>query len=114
MILMTDMKVKMNNGRILQFQGILLGEINNHWGETIHEIPEMIEHSFWKEYFLYKTKGNALILYIILHTKQSIEKEKYKVFLSEQELIQYAIKKDDRILFILLDKAEIPIIINIE
>ncbi len=101
----------MDDGRTLRFNGKLLAEINDLWSEGVIDIHE---RTFWKEYFLYKTENDNYILYCTSRFRENYEKENYKVFSNEQELIEYVKKKDTRILFILLKKAEILIIIDIE
>ena len=73
-----------------------------------------LESIVWRKYKLYKTISNQYIFYKANYTRSNIDKEKYKSFPTEQELVDYAIKKDETLIFVLLKKTEIPIIIKID
>ena len=103
--------IAFDDGRQIRIFGKLLAEINNKWSEGL-EGP--IELPFWREYHLYKTSHGKFVIVYAFRRESIYEKEKFKVFSSESEVIEYAKKKDERIIYILLKKANIPIIIDIE
>ncbi|MFX1395174.1 MAG: hypothetical protein ACFFAH_16645 [Promethearchaeota archaeon] len=103
--------MKMDDGRILRFNGKLLAEIDD---SRVEGLEEEIERDFWQMYKLYITDNAKFIIYHAVRWKSTFEQEKYKIFSDKQELIEYAIKKEKRLLFKLLKKAKIPIIIEVE
>lgn len=109
---MKDIKLVLDDGRVLQFQGKLIAGIDSSRGVDI--TGKEYESVFWKKYKLYITQSNKSVLYYAEMYRSRFQKEKYKVFPSEQELIEYAIKKDKKLLFNLLKKAAIPVIIEID
>ena len=108
---MEQIDIVFDDGRQIKIFGKLLAEINNKWSEGL-EGP--IELTFWREYRLYKTSHGKFVIVYASHRESNYEKEKFKVFSNESEVIEYAKKKDERIIYILLKKANLPIIIEIE
>lgn len=106
-----EIDIEMDDGRILRFKGKILAEIDD---SRVEGLEEEIERDFWQMYKLYITDNAKFIIYHALRWKSTFEREKYKIFSNKQELIDYAIKKEKRLLFNLLKKAKIPIIIEVE
>ena len=109
---MKECEIKFDDGRKIRFTGILLAEMDNSIRINVNKIE--VEHTFWKKYKLYKTKSNKFALYYATFMHSNIQKEKYKDFVSKTGLIEYAIKRNDTLLFKLLTKAAISVIIEID
>ncbi len=109
---MKECEIELNDGRIIQFTGKFLTEIDD--SKRIGVGGKELESIVWRKYKLYKTISNQYIFYKANYTRSNIDKEKYKSFPTEQELVDYAIKKDETLIFVLLKKTEIPIIIKID
>ena len=109
---MEEIKVIMDDGRVLQIRGKLVAEIDNSMGVDV--VGKEYERNFWKKYKLYMTQSSKFVLYYAEMYRSRFQKEKYKVFTSEQELIEHAIKKEKKLIFNLLKKAAISVIIEID
>lgn len=104
-----NIEIKLYDKRILKFVGIKLAEESDGWINGR-------EQTRWHELTLYKIQGTGhYLLYKEYHTRWQGESgdDSYQQFESVEELHSYAQSQDWDLLYKLLNKAGIPIIIQL-
>lgn len=103
-----NIKINCLNDSILEFQGILLSNVNDEYKNGKNQ-------SRWNEHQLYKMKEGKYLIYTQDITRWQGEEnnENYTIFQNLEELNEYVIENNSNLLYLLMKEANLTIIINL-